>query len=53
MFGVDFATQEGCGGSQISVTSIPELARRVFPPDEIYKSVHALDRAQQIFARIP
>ncbi len=53
LFRVDPREVERLRGSQITITARPGKERRAFRPDSLYKSTHALEKAREIFPRIP
>jgi SAM-dependent methyltransferase len=52
-FRVDPGLVERFQGSQIILTARPERERQAFRPSALYSSAHALDRARELFPRIP
>jgi len=53
LFGVDRQMLTQFHGSQMILTARPHGERKAFLPQNLYKSVHALEKAKEVFPRIP
>ena len=53
VFGVSREVVESNGPSQILLTARPDKERKVFLPEDLYKSTHAMEKARKEFPKIP
>jgi hypothetical protein len=53
LFGLDRQILTQLRGSQMILTARPHGERKAFLPQNLYKSVHALEKAKEVFPRIP